>query len=68
MKDPPADERAAKRAQATAEGKNKTGNSNQDVKGSHATNKSTKNKNRHQGADTRRAREQKAADEYKKKH
>jgi RHS repeat-associated protein len=66
-KEAAAKKRAAKREQASAQGRNKTGNSNQEVRGDHNTNTSGGNRNKHEEANARRAREQKAADKKKKK-
>ncbi|GAA0563646.1 RHS repeat-associated protein [Chitinophaga japonensis] len=66
-KEAAAKERATKRQQATAQGKSKTRNSNREVRGEHNTSQSGNSRNKHENANARRAREQKAADAAKKK-
>lgn len=55
--------RKATREQATRQGNERTGNSNQGTRGSHAS--GGKKPEKHEAAEARRAREQKAADEKK---
>ncbi len=66
QKEMKAGERVATKKEASAKGNTKKGNSNKEVRGDHNTNKSSGNKNKHEEANARRAREQKAADSKKK--
>jgi RHS repeat-associated protein len=62
-----ATERQAQRETQTVRGNNRTGKNNQDTRGSHSSMKGGNKGDMHSNAEARRAREQKKADEQKKK-